>query len=175
MQAQAFTSGNEAFSVVFKSRRTAVDMNLGCLANPRPQADDIVFTLAKRRALVPLPSPGLDDPQDEFHCLKLTGGEQGEEVFVLGAAGFKIGRSAPADIFLAHHSVSREHCLIGLVNDELFVTDLNSTNGTFVDGQRVGGTTIVPVGAALQVGQISFTHEIRTRSEAQQIGQAHKH
>jgi len=25
------------------------------------------------------------------------------------------------------------------------------------------------------VGQISFTHEIRTRSEAQQIGQAHKH
>jgi hypothetical protein len=135
-----------------------------------PQTDDISFASTKRRGVVPPASTGLEDMQDEFHCLKLAGGEQGEELFVLGSASLKIGRSAPADIVLAHPSVSREHCLIGLANDELFVTDLNSTNGTFIDGQRVGRATILPVGAVLKVGQVSLTHETRTRAETSQLG-----
>ena len=175
MRAQTFTSGNETFSPGFKSSRPPVGINLSRFADAGPRTDDIVFTTTKRRAVVPPPSTGLDDMQGELHCLKLTGGEQGDELFVLGSAGLKIGRSAPVDIFLAHPSVSREHCLIGLANDELFVTDLNSTNGTFVDGQRVGRITILPVGAVLKVGQISLTHETRTRSETRQIGQARKH
>jgi len=46
------------------------------------------------------------------------------------------------------------------------VTDLNSTNGTYVDDQRVSRSTIVPVGSVLRVGQVSLKHEIRSDSEA---------
>ena len=77
----------------------------------------------------------------------------------------KIGRTAPADIVLPHKSVSREHCLIGLANDELLVTDLNSTNGTFVDDARISRATVLPVGSVLRLGQISLRHAVRNRSD----------
>jgi hypothetical protein len=56
-----------------------------------PQADDINFAMAKRRTASPPAAP--EDAQDEFHCLKLAGGELAEELFVLGSASLKIGRS----------------------------------------------------------------------------------
>jgi hypothetical protein len=132
-----------------------------------PQADDISFALANRHGAPAAAAP--EDAQEEFHCLKLIGGEQGEELFVLGSTSLKIGRSAPADIVLAHPSISREHCLIGLANDELLVTDLNSTNGTFIDGVRVARASILPVGAELKVGQVVLTHEVHTRAETSQL------
>jgi hypothetical protein len=133
----------------------------------RAGGSDVIFTSTAARSDAadgpPLPA---QDAQEELHCLKLTSGEQGEQLFVVGPAGLKIGRTAPADIVLPHASVSRQHCLIGVANDELLVTDLNSTNGTFVDGQRVGRATILSVGGVLKVGQILLTHEVRTRAEA---------
>ena len=43
--------------------------------------------------------------------------------------------------------------------------DLNSTNGTYIDNRRVGRAEILPVGSVLRVGNISFEHEVRPRSE----------
>jgi pSer/pThr/pTyr-binding forkhead associated (FHA) protein len=97
----------------------------------------------------------------DVHCLELEDGELGPETFIVGSSGVKIGRMAPADIVLSHKSVSREHCMIGLANDELLVTDLNSTNGTYVDDERVERATIVPVGSVLRLGQISLKHAVR--------------
>ena len=77
----------------------------------------------------------------------------------------KIARAAPADIILADSRVSRSHCMIALSEDELQVSDLNSTNGTFVDGERVDGSAVLPVGSVLKVGDISFKHEVRSRAE----------
>jgi pSer/pThr/pTyr-binding forkhead associated (FHA) protein len=74
----------------------------------------------------------------------------------------KIGRTAPADVVLPDRSVSREHCVIGLANDELLVTDLNSTNGTYIDDVRITRATILPSGSVLRVGQLSLRHTIRT-------------
>ena len=84
----------------------------------------------------------------------------------------KFGRKAPADAIIPHASVSREHCMVGIANDELLVTDLNSTNGTYVDGQRIGRATVLPVGSILRVGQVSLAHEIRSRSDPRQSGNA---
>ena len=76
----------------------------------------------------------LNDSQDEVHYLEIQGSELEAEVFAVQPRGVKIGRTAPAEIVLPHKSVSREHCMVGVANDELIVTDLNSTNGTFIDG-----------------------------------------
>jgi pSer/pThr/pTyr-binding forkhead associated (FHA) protein len=52
--------------------------------------------------------------------------------------------------------------MIALANDDLFVTDLNSTNGSYVDEARVARTTIVPVGSVLRLGEVSLRHVIRS-------------
>src|ERR1700759_3663537 len=82
---------------------------------------------------------------DHVHCLELIGGADFGRLFILGRQGASIGRSAPADIVLEDSEVSRAHCRLSLDGDELMVTDLNSPNGTFIDGARVTGTAPLPV------------------------------
>ena len=95
----------------------------------------------------------------------MSDGLDSEEIFIVGPAGLKIGRTAPADAIIAHPSVSRQHCVIGLANDELLVTDLSSTNGTFIDDERIERAAVLPVGSILRVGQVSLTHVAGTREE----------
>ena len=135
----------------------------------RPGNDDVIVA-KKIRAPEPVPSPvaaaAQDDPAAEVHCLQMEHAIGGEELFVVDSAGLKIGRTAPANIIVPDKSVSRDHCMIGLANDELLVTDLNSTNGTYVDGERIARATILPVGSELRLGQAVLTHVLCTRGEA---------
>jgi Protein of unknown function (DUF3662)/FHA domain len=48
-----------------------------------------------------------------------------------------IGRSEECDVFLVDPSVSRTHAVVEVVEGEPNVRDLGSTNGTFVNGERV--------------------------------------
>lgn len=105
---------------------------------------------------------------DRLHCLELAAGDDIEKRHVVSPLGLKIGRTAPADIVLADSEVSRSHCLVALKDDELYVSDLNSTNGTFIDGIRVTGMAPLPVGSVLQVGSRALKHEWRTRLEIDQ-------
>lgn len=102
---------------------------------------------------------------DRLHCLEVLVGDQVEKRCVVGPLGLKIGRTAPADLILADSEISRSHCMVALINDELFVSDLKSTNGTFIDGERVTDVTVLPVGSMLQVGNRMLKHEWRTRAE----------
>jgi hypothetical protein len=102
---------------------------------------------------------------DEFHCLELSVDGEFEKRFIIGPLGLKIGRTAPADVVLSDAKVSRSHCLVELKENLVLVSDLKSTNGTFVDGEKVVGASILPVGSALKVGRFSLVHEVRTRAE----------
>jgi len=99
------------------------------------------------------------------HCLRRIHAPDGEAPYVVGPAGLKIGRTAPADIVASEPSVSRQHCVIEFAADKLRVTDLNSTNGTYIDNKRVEGSQILPVGSVLRVGNVSFEHEVHDRAE----------
>ena len=138
----------------------------------RPGNDEVIFAAPARRdppVQRPVPEPvAAETPApSEVHCLEIEDGDAAGEAIVVGSAGVKIGRTAPADIVLPHKSISREHCLIGLANDELLVTDLNSTNGTFVDDARISRATVLPVGSVLRLGQISLRHALRNRSDVE--------
>jgi len=104
---------------------------------------------------------------DNFHCLRRLDGEDEETSFVVTPSGLKVGRKAPADIIVSGAGVSREHCLIELAADQLRVTDLNSTNGTFIDNKRIDRSQLLSVGSVLRVGNVSFEYEVRTRAEMQ--------
>ena len=50
---------------------------------------------------------------------------------------YSIGRHEAADIHIEGASASRQHARIFFLHDEEIIEDLNSTNGTFVNGVRV--------------------------------------
>ncbi|MGH2633669.1 MAG: FHA domain-containing protein, partial [Tepidiformaceae bacterium] len=60
------------------------------------------------------------------------------------------GRAATADIVIGDNGVSSRHARLRPVADGIEVTDLDSTNGTFVDGVQIGAPTVVRPGQALR-------------------------
>ena len=131
----------------------------------RPGAEDVIFagrtasTGPAQQSFAPKAVP--EESQHDIHYLELEEGDVAEQPIVIETSGAKIGRRPPADIVLSHKSISREHCIVGLANDELLVTDLNSTNGTFIDGVRIQHATVLPVGSVLKLGDISLKHSVR--------------
>jgi serine phosphatase RsbU (regulator of sigma subunit) len=83
----------------------------------------------------------------------------------LGPTKLRIGRRAPSEVILRDSEVSGLHCEVELRGDDVFVRDLGSTNGTFVDGQRVAATVALQHGALLQVGRQMVKHEFRDELE----------
>jgi pSer/pThr/pTyr-binding forkhead associated (FHA) protein len=70
-----------------------------------------------------------------------------------------IGRSAPADLVLEGAEISRAHCRIDITDGQISVTDLKSTNGTYVDGQRISGTVPLQRGAVIEIGSYVIEYE----------------
>ena len=107
---------------------------------------------------------------DTVHCLLRLDDDENETSFIVGPGGLRIGRSAPADVIISGIGVSRAHCEVDLAGGKLRVTDLNSTNGTYVNDQRIDGSADLPKGAILRVGNISFRHDVFTRAEMTKQG-----
>src|SRR5689334_798394 len=73
--------------------------------------------------------------QEEFgHYLVVIGGAGLGRRLRLDSRPIVIGRDSQCGLVLASPDVSRRHCRVELVNGEVFATDLNSTNGTYIDG-----------------------------------------
>jgi DNA-binding NtrC family response regulator len=72
-----------------------------------------------------------------------------------------IGRFPPADVTLRDSSLSRQHASVELQRGALWVEDLQSTNGTWVNGERVERSR-VEVGAELSFGAVSASVLIDT-------------
>jgi hypothetical protein len=62
----------------------------------------------------------------------------GDTMFDVGPNRALIGRGDDCDIRLALDEVSRRHAVVHREHGHVYVTDLGSSNGTFVDGARAG-------------------------------------
>lgn len=72
------------------------------------------------------------------YALKFISGKyQGGEFPLKGDKQLIIGRSSELDIVLVEDMVSRKHAKITLQNGKITIEDLGSTNGTFVNGEKV--------------------------------------
>ncbi len=90
--------------------------------------------------------------------LLITNGVQQGRVLRLKPGVNRIGRSASNHLQIPDPSVSSNHCEVVLSENSVLVRDLNSTNGTFVDGEQVQEATI-RLGQLLQLGNIEMRLE----------------
>jgi hypothetical protein len=70
-----------------------------------------------------------------------------------------IGRVDDNAFPIPEGSISSHHCEVHLRGPEVVVKDLNSTNGTFINGQQITGEGVLKPGQILRLGQIEMRLE----------------
>jgi pSer/pThr/pTyr-binding forkhead associated (FHA) protein len=86
-----------------------------------------------------------------------SGGGRSGEVFNVSGERMTIGRSPDAEIFLDDVTVSRNHALLVRRRDGLYIDDLGSLNGTYVNRRRIESHKLAN-GDELQVGKYKLTY-----------------
>lgn len=79
------------------------------------------------------------------------GGAERREAF--DHAEINIGRVQGNDLMLAKGNVSKRHARLVFRDNRFIVTDLNSTNGTYVNRRRISQATIVRQGDRIYIGE----------------------
>lgn len=70
-----------------------------------------------------------------------------------------IGRVEDNTFQIADPSVSSHHCEVHLRGSDIFIRDLNSTNGTFINGTKIEESILKP-GEILRLGQVELKLEV---------------
>lgn len=103
----------------------------------------------------------LDEVVEEGATLVIrAGGGRAGEVFPLTGERMMIGRSPDAEVFLDDVTVSRNHALLVRRRDGLYIDDLGSLNGTYVNRHRIESHRLGN-GDELQVGKYKLTYLAR--------------
>ena len=83
-----------------------------------------------------------------------------------------IGRSSDLDMVLVEDMVSRRHAKISSTDAEVYIQDMGSTNGTFVNGEKIAGRALLHEGDRILVGTsiikvVAVEGSIAQQSEAE--------
>ncbi|MCI0616043.1 FHA domain-containing protein, partial [bacterium] len=99
--------------------------------------------------------------------LVLNPGQMNEQVFDLKKGPTTVGRAKENDIVILDASLSRMHARVDVNGDRIVLSDLQSSNGTFVNGDRIAhcvlkhGDTVMCGDVALQFREdLHILHEI---------------
>jgi hypothetical protein len=97
--------------------------------------------------------------------ISTTGGLGNQEIFLyaehgpgtgqllpVGEGAVILGRSSSCDLRLPHASISRRHARLTRRGERLFLEDLGSQNGTFLDDDRLAGPCELTVGQRIHIG-----------------------
>jgi hypothetical protein len=102
--------------------------------------------------------------------LKILTGPQAGQVFVIGGKTATIGRGLDNDLTIESADVSRRHARLEQVDGGYRLIDLNSTNGTLVNGRRVTEHYLAP-GDTLTLGATEVSFQVSDTAPAPGRGQ----
>lgn len=77
--------------------------------------------------------------------------------WLLPAGRYVVGRSPDSELFINDGSVSRRHALITVRDDRVFVEDLQSRNGVYVNERKITGAREVGDGDEIGIGRHRMT------------------
>lgn len=114
-------------------------------------------TAAVSHPAAPASGPGGETASTENATrLVITSGQKAGAEFPLGRDEITIGRSSDSAIIIRDDYTSTHHARLMLWNGRWMIQDLDSTNGTFLNGSRVTVPTPIPLGATVKVGATTF-------------------
>jgi hypothetical protein len=90
------------------------------------------------------------DSAQAGHVLLQWAGDQGTPKEQRFFRPVSIGREPTNDVMLPDHCVSRHHAVLWAEDGHWRIRDVGSTNGTFIDGARVTGSSTVPEACELR-------------------------
>jgi pSer/pThr/pTyr-binding forkhead associated (FHA) protein len=91
----------------------------------------------------------------EIYLLVLEGAHQGRRI-TLPPTQFIIGRDSECHLRPASADVSRFHCAIARLDQQVLIRDLKSRNGTYLNDQRLTETAKINDGDILRIGPLKF-------------------
>jgi pSer/pThr/pTyr-binding forkhead associated (FHA) protein len=92
-------------------------------------------------------------------CLVLERRNRKQQRFDLRSPRTVLGREKGCDIRIPSADVSRRHCLFTVKENKVFLEDLKSVNGTYVNEVAVIGTEEIQPGDRVQMGPVTFVVE----------------
>ncbi|MFJ4220397.1 FHA domain-containing protein [Curtobacterium luteum] len=88
--------------------------------------------------------------------LVITEGSREGMEMPLGGGPITVGRSSESNVVIRDDYTSTNHARLDLRAEGWVVTDLESTNGTFVNGQKVSAPVLVAEGTPITIGTTTF-------------------
>lgn len=88
--------------------------------------------------------------------LVITSGPRSGIEMPLSNQPLTIGRSSESGLVIRDDYTSTHHARLMLLGDIWVIQDLDSTNGTFLDGSRVAVPTQIPLNTPVRIGTTSF-------------------
>ena len=85
----------------------------------------------------------------------VTDSSDGQEVAVPGPK-FYVGRAEDCHLRPKSEMVSRHHCALIVDGSTVALRDFGSKNGTYINGERVGGEQVLAPGDQLSIGPLRF-------------------
>jgi len=89
-----------------------------------------------------------------FRLAVVYGPETGKS-FPLGEMT-RLGRDSESEVHISDSRISRQHAVIEFQENVYTIRDLDSTNGTFVNGLRITEATPLKVGDSISIGSWRF-------------------
>jgi hypothetical protein len=88
----------------------------------------------------------------QFQFVMRSGPNPGK-LYRLDASEIIVGRDATNTVAINDAEVSRKHARLSLHGSAYVIQDLGSTNGTFVNGQRITGSQVLNIGDTVSFGE----------------------
>ena len=89
--------------------------------------------------------------------------------FLIGQGKVLIGRTPECDIKIDNPAISRRHASIEYGGGEYVVTDLGSSNGTFINGEPLKGPTTIKPGDVINLAKFELQFQDDPRTEVEKM------
>lgn len=106
-----------------------------------------------------------------YTLLVETGKNKGKRLKIPAGESI-VGRDESAALRIASSEVSRQHCVLIVRPEGLFVRDLGSSNGTFVNGRPIPEETALKTNDLLMIGPMGFRVQGRITPQASEARRA---